>query len=59
MAALLLIQDVAADDFVIDNGGKQMALYIDTVVVDEPRRVVVERLNVRDVVEVIQIYPDP
>ena len=46
---------VEADDFVIEQGGKQLVLYVDTLVVDEPRRVVVARLDGRDVVSVEQM----
>ena len=51
----LLIEDVAADDFVIENGGRMLVLYRDETVVDEARRVVVARLRREDIVAVEQL----
>ena len=42
-----LIADVEADDFVVENGGRQLTLYLDDVVFSTARRVVVARLDVR------------
>jgi hypothetical protein len=53
----LLIEDVVAHDFVIENGGRQLVLYRNELVVLTPRRVVVRRLDVRDVVEVVERHP--
>jgi hypothetical protein len=47
-----LVEDVEADDFVVENGGHQLVLYIDSVIVDAPRPVVVARLDRSDVVDV-------
>jgi hypothetical protein len=47
-----LIEDMEADDFVIENGGRQLVLYRDELVVLTARRVVVARLDVRDVAAV-------
>lgn len=49
----LLIEDVVAHDFVIENHGRQLVLYRDELVVDSPRRVVVARLDGRDVVSLV------
>ena len=38
---------------VIENHGRQLVLYRDELVVDSPRRVVVARLDGRDVVSVV------
>jgi hypothetical protein len=51
----LLIEDIVAHDFVIENGGRQLVLYRDELVVDTPRRVVVARLDGRDVVSVAML----
>ena len=50
-----LIEDVEADDFVVEHDGKQLVLYRDEVVVDTPRRVVVLRMDANDVVAVKQL----
>jgi hypothetical protein len=47
-----LIEDVIAHDFVIENNGRQLVLYVDTLVIDELRRVVVARLDRQDIVSV-------
>jgi hypothetical protein len=49
----LLIEDVVAHDFVIENHGRQLVLYRDELIVDSPRRVVVARLDGRDIVSVV------
>jgi hypothetical protein len=51
-----LVEDVEADDFVIENDGRQLVLYRDElVVVESPRRVVVARLDANDIVAVEQL----
>ena len=50
-----LVEDVEADDFVVGHDGKQLVLYRDEVVVLTARRVVVARLDVRDVVSVVML----
>ena len=49
-----LVEDLEADDFVIENGGRQLVLYRDELVVLTARRVVVARLDVRDIVEIVE-----
>lgn len=49
-----LVEDVEADDLVVENGGGLLTLSRD-VVVDTPRRVVVCRMDARDIVSVEQI----
>jgi hypothetical protein len=51
----LLIEDVEADDFVVEQGGRQLVLYRDELVVLSPRRVVVRRMDIRDVVGVEEL----
>ena len=51
----LLIEDVEADDLAVENGGRQLTLYRDVVVILSARRVVVRRMDVRDVVEVVEL----
>ncbi len=59
VARWLLIEDVEADDFEVQQDGKQLVLYVDTLVVDEPRRVDVARLDRRDVVSVVMLQRNP
>ena len=51
----LLIEDVDAQDFAVENSGRQLVLYDDTLVVDEPRRVVVRRLDAKDILEIVEL----
>ena len=51
----LLIEDVAAHDFVIAAGGRLLTLYRDEIVIDTPRRVVVRRIDARDIVAVEEL----
>ena len=53
-----LVEDVEADGLVIEQNGRQLLLYCDELVVLTPRRVVVARLDVRDVVEVVERAQD-
>jgi hypothetical protein len=48
---------VIAHDFVIENNGRQLVLYVATLVIDEPRRVVVARLDRQDIVSVESQQP--
>jgi hypothetical protein len=48
----LLIEDVVAHDFAIEDNGRQLVLYRDEVVILTARRVVVARLHARDVVSI-------
>ena len=41
-----------ADDFVIENGGKQLVLYRDAVCALTARRVVAARFDVRDIISI-------
>ena len=45
-----LIEDIDADSLISENRGPQWVLYVDQLVVLTPRRVVVRRLDAREVV---------
>ena len=51
----LLIEDVDADDFVIDDSGRQLVLYRDQLVILTARRFVVARLDARDVASIEEL----
>ena len=51
----LLFEDVIAHDFVIAAGGRRLTLYRAEVVIDTPRRVVVRRMDARDIVAVEEL----
>ena len=49
------MEDVEADYFVVENDGRLLTLYRDEVVIDSARRVVVRRMDARDVVTIEQL----
>jgi hypothetical protein len=50
-----LVEDVDGDSLVSENRGRQWVLYVDQLVVLTPRRVVVRRLDARDVVAAVRL----